>query len=67
MELLPFVGRRREWKAFFIGFARAGWTEAAQHFAAQIARRSLHHERWTEAGMQLIDLKQLDDDLAAWA
>jgi uncharacterized protein len=59
-KLIPRDG---EWKVFFLGFSRAGWTEEAHAFQEQINRQTLTGPNYVTCGMRLVDLGQLDDDL----
>jgi uncharacterized protein len=64
-EIVPKQG---EWQVYYLGFARAGWTEAAQHFARDVANLTPPEgANWQPAGMQLVDLEQVDADLHRWA
>jgi len=58
--------REGDWQVYYLGFARRGWTEAAQRYAGEIEPGSARGERWQAAGMRLLDLAQVDEDLAAW-
>jgi hypothetical protein len=51
---------------YYLGFARRGWTEAAQRYAGEIGPQGVRGERWQALGMRLLDLEQVDGDLAAW-
>lgn len=67
-----FVGREQELslfdaQVFFVGFSRSGWTDAAQAYAAELQDRPPAGRNWTCAGMRLLDLTQVDDDLTAWS
>lgn len=59
--ILPGEGN---WRVFFLGFARCGWTRPALDYAAQAGH--LQGERWKSAGMALLDLAQVDQDLLQW-
>jgi len=62
MEFVPIEGR---WRVLLLGFARAGWTDAARRFAQHQAGQPLHGQA-PPIGVELLDLKRIDDDLAAW-
>ncbi len=63
-ELTPGQGR---WQVYYLGFARAGWTAASQAFAQELSVAPSSSQRWRVAGMRLVDLAQVDQDLTAWA
>lgn len=54
------------WNIYYLGFARQGWTESAHQFAIQVGTGNWKGENWRAAGMQLLDLNQVDDDLETW-
>jgi len=55
-----------KWTVYYLGFARSGWTPEAQQYANELAGKGLKGKNWQAVGMQLLDLKQLDQDLADW-
>lgn len=61
-KVLPKDG---QWKVFYLGFARRGWTSNAIEFARGEAKK-VQGKRWQSAGMILRNLHQIDDELAAW-
>ena len=61
------VPEQGSWRVFFVGFSRSGWTDAAQAYAAELQDRPPAGRNWTCAGMRLLDLTQVDDDLTAWS
>ncbi len=61
-KVLPKDG---QWKVFYLGFARRGWTSNAIEFARGEAKK-VQGKRWQSAGMILRNLDQVDDELAAW-
>lgn len=63
-EVVPSQG---EWKVYYLGFARAGWTEAAQHFPQELVTNLPTGKNWRGTGTQLLDLAQIDADLCNWA
>lgn len=64
-SLLPDDG---EWTIYFVGFASAGWTAEAREQAERVAQTAAsHNKRWRLAGIQLVDLEQVDADLVAWS
>lgn len=62
-QVVPSKGR---WKIYYLGFARQGWTETARQLASQVSSQNWKGENWQAAGMQLLDLEQVDADLSAW-
>lgn len=61
------VPQRGAWKVHYLGFARGGWTEAAQAFAQELSTRGGQGKNWETVGMTLLDLARVDQDLAAWS
>ena len=62
-KVLPKEG---QWKVFYLGFARSGWTENAIAFAKGMKAAKVQGKRWQAAGMLLRTLEQVDDELASW-
>ncbi len=60
-EIVPAQGR---WRVYYLGFARAGWTPEAQQYAQGLRASGLQGENWSAVGMHLLDLEQVDRDLA---
>jgi hypothetical protein len=61
-EILPSRGK---WRVYYLGFARAGWTPEAHKFAREIGGAKPYP--WCAAGMRLVDLNQVDQDLQKWS
>jgi len=61
------VPKEGKWTVYYFGFARTGWTEAARRVARKAASSSVPDQNWRPAGMELLDLKQIDEDLKAWS
>lgn len=55
-----------KWTVYYLGFARGGWTKAAQEYAEMISTSTLSGTNWTSAGMKLLDLDRIDRDLLSW-
>jgi AAA+ ATPase superfamily predicted ATPase len=55
------------WRVFYLGFSRSGWTEGAQQYRHFIQRVRPGGQNWQAAGMLLLDLKRVDQDLTRWA
>lgn len=62
-EVVPDQG---QWHVDYVGFARAGWTAAGHEFVQEIARALPTGKNWQATGMRLLDLAQIDHDLATW-
>lgn len=56
----------REWRVFFLGFSRSGWTSDAQRYQAELEKRQPKFGNVQVAGMRLLDLNQVDQDLEQW-
>ncbi|MFW5943518.1 MAG: ATP-binding protein [Chloroflexota bacterium] len=58
------------WTIYYLGFARDGWTEDAQERAADMLNAarpgSRASNRWRVAGVRLLSLEDVDEDLAQW-
>jgi uncharacterized protein len=64
-EIVP---RQGKWRVYYLGFARTGWTEAAQAFAANAGSLAPPDgANWQPVGMALLDLNCVDADLHRWA
>lgn len=55
---------QKTWELHLLGFARAGWTDAAQEFAKATRPQG---ENWNCSRFELVDLARLDKDLANWS
>jgi uncharacterized protein len=62
-KIVPHDG---EWKVFFLGFSRAGWTQEALAFQGLVNRQPQAGANYLTCGMRLLDLNQLDEDLQRW-
>jgi len=62
-EVVPSQG---QWQVYYLGFARAGWTAASHAFAQEVTSAPPSGKNWRALGMRLLDLPQVDQDLAAW-
>lgn len=54
------------WKVFFIGFSRSGWSAGARAYRDEINEQPVRGPNWASTGMRLVELSQLDEDLAKW-
>jgi AAA+ ATPase superfamily predicted ATPase len=61
------VPSESQWRVFFLGFSRSGWTEAAAQYQKELQKRKPKGENWQAVGMRLVDLDQLDRDLERWS
>ena len=55
------------WRVFYLGFSRSGWTKAALEYQKAIQRQHLSGKNWQVVGMRLVDLQQVDQDLEQWS
>jgi AAA+ ATPase superfamily predicted ATPase len=55
-----------QWRVLYLGFSRAGWTDAAHAFAARSWDGEKGQGNWSVEGMQLLDLEQIDRDMVQW-
>ena len=63
-RIVPEQGR---WQVYFLGFSRSGWSSGATAYAAELQQAPPSGENWTCAGLRLVDLSQVDSDLAMWS
>ncbi len=63
-RIVPEQGR---WQVYFLGFSRSGWSSGATAYAAELQQAPPSGANWTCAGVQLVDLNQVDSDLAVWS
>ena len=54
------------WKLHFMAFSRSGWAPSALEFAAEVNQALPSGSNWQALGMQLVQLGQLEQDLADW-
>lgn len=75
---LDFAGRTQElevldalWRRtgaqLLVLFARSGWSDGAIAYQTEIAQQPATGQNWRTVGMRLLDLTELDRDLAAWS
>jgi len=62
-QVVPANGR---WTVYYLGFARAGWSKEAQRQAARLNENPPWGENWSANGAKLLDLEEVDRDLAEW-
>jgi hypothetical protein len=63
-EITPPQG---DWQVYYLGFARAGWTEQSMALAQDLAASKTSGKNWRVVGMKLLDLSQVDQDLGVWS
>ena len=58
-----------EWNVYYVVFSASGWTAEAEEKAQSIIDSAAIRRRraWSTAGIRLVDLKTLDEDLDRWA
>ena len=62
------VPQRGQWRVLYMGFARQGWTDAAQTFANEVRELKIPDQaNWQPVSMKLLNLEQVDADLHRWA
>ena len=59
--IIPAKGN---WKVYFLGFSRSGWTSGALAYQDEINQKPPSGDNWVATGMQLIDLDRLDSDMS---
>jgi hypothetical protein len=62
-EIVP---KRGHWQVCYLGFARDGWTEAAQIYTNEILTEAPAGGNWQTVDMKLLDLNRVDADLHNW-
>jgi hypothetical protein len=62
-----FVPSEGSWRVYYLGFARGGWTQEARLFAETFGKSKVQGEHWHAVGISLLDLAQVDQDLADWS
>lgn len=60
------VPKPGHWRLLNLGFARGGWTAAAQAYAQTTASTRPSGHNWTVEDMILLDLDRIDKDLTRW-
>lgn len=63
-KIIPEQG---QWRVFFLGFSRSGWTHGAQAYQDEIIHRPVSGTNWISAGMRLVTLEKIDADLSDWS
>jgi len=60
------IPRDGQWKVYYLGFARRGWTADAQKFAKSMKSAKTSGINWQATGMLLRTLDQVDEELDEW-
>lgn len=60
------VPKEGQWRVFFLGFARQGWTADARNLADGMKTAKISGTNWQATGMLLRTLDQVDAELGAW-
>jgi uncharacterized protein len=63
-QIIPAEGN---WKVFFLGFSRSGWSSGAIAYQNEIFKQPVKGQNWQSVGMRLLDLAEVDRDLATWS
>jgi AAA+ ATPase superfamily predicted ATPase len=63
-KIIPDQGN---WRVFFLGFARSGWTSGALAYPDTINRQPVSGVNWVSAGLRLLTLNDVDRDLGVWS
>lgn len=58
------IPAKGDWKVHFLGFSRSGWTSGALEYQDEINRQPPCGSNWAASGMRLVDLEELDEDMA---
>ena len=61
------VPNQDNWRVYFLGFSKNGFTRAAEEYVRHLAKARPAGAEWQIAGGRLVDLARIDRDLAAWA
>jgi AAA+ ATPase superfamily predicted ATPase len=63
-KIARIIPKQGHWRVFLLGFSRSGWTSGALAYQEEIQRTPVRGENWITAGMRLLDLAQVDEDLS---
>jgi hypothetical protein len=66
-KTVEFVPSEGNWRVYYYGFARGGWSSAAHTFATKFCSGKSAGENWRVVEMSLLDLSQVDQDLRDWS
>jgi uncharacterized protein len=62
-KIVPSDGR---WRVYFLGFSRSGWTRGAYAYIDELSQNPVEGKNWITAGLRLLDLNEVDEDLVSW-
>ena len=60
------VPKDGNWSVYYIGFAANGWSKGAEKEASEIVHSAEKQNPWNVAGVRLMDLEEVSDDLSNW-
>ncbi|HPH98285.1 MAG TPA: ATP-binding protein [Anaerolineaceae bacterium] len=63
-RIVPSQGH---WRLYLLGFSRSGWTAEAGQYQRWVQQQKPAGKNWQVTGMRLLDLRQVDMDLARWS
>lgn len=55
------------WRVYYAIFSASGWTQAAKENAERAMKEIGRRRRWKPAGIRLLSLKEVDNDLVRWS
>lgn len=64
------VPRKGQWSVYYTLFSASGWSSEAKDFAQSITASSnagRSKKKWETRGIRLVDMKEVDGDLARWS
>jgi len=62
-----FVPKHGEWTVDYVAFASSGWTEETEALVRDIERTGESGRNWHAVNVRLLDLSQINEDLAHWS
>lgn len=63
-KIVPDQG---QWRVFFLGFSRSGWTGGAVEYQQEINQHPVSGTNWLSSGVRLVTLEEVDRSLAEWS
>lgn len=54
------------WTVYYVGFSSSGWEEGVLEEAEKLAMAKKKGKNWKSAGVRLVDLATVDEDMAVW-
>jgi len=55
-----------QWKVYYLGMARGGWSGPAKEWASTMMEHPPSGKNWTAVGVKLLDLATIDSNLIEW-